>query len=338
MIEIVSDIHLLSKRLEIELNDFPVFYFEKYYTGQLINIVFFLEGKSVVPVAVSKHYFLRIAQLLFVPLEHNQRMTEEKEYVFLNLLVDYFKDNRLVDRILPSPSYCIFKASPTGSIYCPFGTYYLDLSKPAEELWERIHSKHKNVIRNAEKKEVELKIGKEQLPVFYELYVSTMQRSKLRYGTFQFFSALAEAMPDESLICAVVYYNDVAQGAVLMPYSNYGAYYIYGASAEKVTLTGCNNYLHWELIKLLKQSNVQRYDFVGARLSDVSNTKLSGIQMFKERFGSHLEKGFLWKMDLTRRCKLYDFLVRFKSRITNNSFQYIDIIDQERNNKYVKLE
>lgn len=310
--------------------DFPVFYLKEYYKSQQLELVFFVSGSISVPAALSKHFFLKKVQLLFVPLNKGQRLNEQEELSFLNELIGFLKSQKLADRILPSPNYCVFNAVPDHAIACVFGTYNLDLRQSAETLWAGLHSKHRNVIRNAEKQGATLKTGRTQIPVFYQLYVSTMQRSGMSFPSLDYFENLAVCMPEKNLLCAVVYADEQPQGALLIPYSNYGAYYIYGASADKVTLTGANNFMHWEVMQLLKNKQVKRYDFVGARLSDVSNTKLSGIQLFKERFGSLLEKGYLWKMDLTSAAKRYDLLVKMKELLTGKKIAYKDIVDQER--------
>lgn len=330
MMELIRDMDEVAQRSGMITADFPVFYFKEYYCDQPLELVFFVSGSISVPAALSKHFFLKKVQLLFVPLNKGQRLSVQEESFFLNELVDFLKNQKLVDRILPSPNYCVFKSVPENAVACPFGTYYLDLEQSTETLWAGLHSKHRNVIRNAEKQGVILKMGISQVPVFYHLYVSTMQRSDMPFPAIDYFEKLMAGMPEENMMCAVVYANEQAQGALLIPYSSYGAYYIYGASADKVTLTGINNFMHWEVIKALKQKNVKRYDFVGARLSDVSNSKLAGIQLFKERFGSVLEKGFLWKMDLTSAAKRYDLLVRMKELLTGKKIVYKDIIDQER--------
>lgn len=330
MVELITDINLLSHKLSIDIEEFPPFYLPEYYIDQKTELMFFVEREVVIPLSFSKHYFLKNVQVLFPPLLKNKRLDETEERFFLNHCIQYLSEHKLADRILPSQTYCVFKSFPDNSIFCPIGTYYLDLSCSIEELWMKMHSKHRNVIRNAEKKGCELKIGINQLNVFYDLYVETMKRGSLPFYPFEYFLSLKKNMKDSNLICVVAYFNNKAQGALLMPYSIYGAYYIYGSSAENVELTGINNYMHWEVIKFLKKNGVLRYDFVGARLSDISNTKLQGIQMFKERFGSILEIGFLWKVDFNFKCKIYDFLVRSKSFILFRKQVYQDIIEQER--------
>lgn len=328
MIEVVSDIKVLSQKTGIKKREFPPFYYKENYKDQ--RLIYVLSNHIVVPIILSHHYFLKKAQFVFYPLLNNERISSIDEVQILNDIMIFLREKKLADRILPPPNYLIFKSYPKNADYCNFGTYYLDLSLSLDELWKNVHSKHKNVIRNAENKGCKLLMGNAQLEIFYDLYSTTMKRSQLSYLPLDYFMTLSHHLTDENLLCAVAYYDNKPQGALLIPFSQYGAYYIFGGSSDKVEPTGLNNYMHWEMIKLLKEKGVKRYDFVGARLSDVSNTKLSGIQMFKERFGSILEKGYLWKMDLNFKCKMYDFLVRFKSLILFKKQKYKDIIDQER--------
>ena len=211
----------------------------------------------------------------------------------------------------------------------PFGTYELDLRLTEDELWKGLHSKHRNVIRNAEKKGGEVRSGIEEVNTFYQLYVETMNRNGMFFEPLSYFKELVDIW-NKHIYCAVVYSNGEPQGAVFVPYSNEGAYYVYGASAEKITLTGAVNYLHYQLILELKERGVNKYDFVGARLSDVSGTRLEGIQKFKSRFGGALKEGLIWKMDINpSKCRIYDIALKTKLKLKGLENKG-DIIDQER--------
>lgn len=326
MLSLIDNISVLSSKLNISIDAFPPFYQKKLSASS--NVIIFVKDRTVVPLSFSNHYFLKTAQFLFYPLKDNQRLQEAEEKVFVNSVLDHLVKARMADRVIPPPNYVIFSSYPDKSEFCEFGTYYLDLSLSRDQLWENIHSKHKNVIRNAKKKGCEIKIGIDQTEVFYELYKRTMERSSLSYYSLNYFKKVI--FQTENVLCAVAYYANKPQGALFMPYSTYGAYYLYGASADEVEVTGLNNYLHWEMIKWCQDHNILRYDFVGARLSDVSNSRLSGIQMFKERFGAVLQKGYLWKMDMNFKCRVYDFFVDFKGLLLFKKNRFMDIIDSER--------
>ncbi|MGZ3866679.1 MAG: peptidoglycan bridge formation glycyltransferase FemA/FemB family protein [Bacteroidia bacterium] len=269
-------------------------------------------------------------QTLYPPLNKDgERLNESDEKEFLNRFVTFVKKKNIAQRITQPENQAIFKTVPDNSTYAEFGTYYLDLNKyTIEELFSNIHAKHRNVIRNAEKKDVIIKYGKEVLSDFYELYRETMERSNMYCQSFSYFTNLYDSLPD-NIICGVAYFNNVPQGGLFIPFTEFAAFYLFGASAAKVNVNGAINYLHWNTIKLLKEKNVKRYDFVGARLSDVSGTKLEGIQLFKQRFGAELDKGYLWKENINKfDCLVFDVFVYSKHKI-NKLIPPKDIIDEE---------
>ena len=96
---------------------------------------------------------------------------------------------------------------------------------------------------------------------------------------------------------------------------------MYGGSIEKPH-TGAMNLLHWECIKYFKSKGVKKYDFVGARDSVDEDSKIKGIQRFKERFGGE-KKWVICGKKLSLKGHIYEFLIRIKSL----SFT-IDIIDE----------
>ncbi|MHB8262055.1 MAG: lipid II:glycine glycyltransferase FemX [Bacteroidia bacterium] len=315
---------------------YPYFYLKEYIyfikNEESKDVLFFTdELENTITCKTWKNKFLKLIQPTYPPLsKRGERLSEQQEQDFLNKWVEFLSENKLTHRISQPENFAIFKTIPNHSVYAPFGTYYLNLEKKTEdELFKNLHTKHRNVIKNAEKNKVELKYGKECINDFYSLYKQTMKRANMYCQDISYFNNFYNSLAENS-ICGVAYYNSIPQGGLFMPYTKFGAFYLYGSSAEKVEINGAITYLHWNTIKLLKQKGVKRYDFVGARLSDVSGTKLKGIQQFKERFGAELENGFLWKKDLDKlTCNLFDSLVILKLRLKNQK-PPMDIIEQER--------
>lgn len=310
--------------------------FSKTYCNYFSGEFYLLKTNSAdaiyVPIIIKKSAFLKIAQFLDVPRLHNgSRLSDSDERELLDTLILHLKKEKVAHRISQGINWAIFKSYPKDSVHCQFGTYQLDLSKPEEVLWEGLHSKHRNVIRNAQKLGAAIRSGNNEIPVFYELYKSTMQRNKMSCEPLDYFKELSNHFKNS--FCAVVYHDGAPQGALFVPYTSYGAYYLYGASSAEVKLTGAVNLLHWEFILFLKKQEIPLYDFVGARLSDLSGTRYEGIQRFKERFGAELVKGYLWKKDLNRlRCAFYDILLKIKLTLKGQK-KPLDIIDQENQSK-----
>jgi len=290
------------------------------------------DGRKLLPVKKFKSSFLTLIQILHIPLLDGKQMQAGEEMLFLEELIRYIKQKHLADRICQPPTHVVFQGSPKQSIACGFGTYSLQLQDVSQTmLWDNLHGKHRNVIRNAQKHGVLVKSGSDQLEVFYRLYQSTMKRSSMYCESLEEFQLFYNCLGENRMICAVAYFQDLPLGALLMPYGSYAAWYVFGSSADEMTVNGAVNYLHWELICRMQAEGVKRYDFVGARLSSVVGTRLAGIQQFKSRFGSTLEKGVLWKKDINPlKCLCYDTVLSLYQKMRGIHLAG-DIIDQERN-------
>lgn len=323
------------KEHQLNIDEFPYFYMESY--GPFLNkndnkniIVIYDEFLNSVVCSYWNNKFFKNLQPLHSPLNKTaQRLCEVDEKNFLDNLISFITHNKLYHRIVQTGNAAIFQTSPTGSTYVPFGTYYLDLEKHTEEeLLIKQHHKHRYNASYAQRKGVELKYGYEVISDFHSLYKQTMDRSSMYCESLNYFEEFFKYNKN-NVICVVAYYNNIPQGGLFIPFSDFAGFYVYGASSAEMTITGTINYLHWDTIKLLKLKGVKRYDFVGARLSDVTNTRLSGIQQFKERFGATLEKGFMWKIDINKfYCYLFDLFIRVNYKIKRRK-PLLDIIDQE---------
>lgn len=86
-------------------------------------------------------------------------------------------------------------------------------------------------------------------------------------------------------------------------------------SSEMRNLTGrANRWLHWQDIKCLKQKGFTVYDF-GGWYNGNENSKLLGINKFKETFGGLKEISYNYTIAPTLKGKLYLFLSNIKSKL-----------------------
>lgn len=223
----------------------------------------------------------------------------------------------------------VFSTFPKGAIEAEFGSYQVDLEKEEEELFSNLHSKHRNVIRKAKKDGIEIKYGLNLFEDFFEVYKDTLERQNRSYTPRATLKELADKL-SENILISVAYKDGIPQGSSMLLYEkNFGAYYFYGGSIPRPHI-GSINLMHWESILKLKAKGVKFYDFVGARISPEKGSKIEGIQRFKERFGGHMKKGYLWKYPSNKfmyRC--FYLIANLNAKI--RKLEYIgDIIDQER--------
>jgi hypothetical protein len=289
------------------------------------------DNDIIIPIKLIKIGPYKVGELLFYPVRRSgEDITDAEELEVWKKLLPYLSDSDVCIKLVAPSTFFCFKEHPAESKFCPFGDYSVDLAHSDEEaLFSNIHPKHRNKIRKAEKSGIVIHYGRKALDDFYMLYKETMERGKLFCDTFEFFQKMYDNSGDDNVICGVAYYNGKPEGGLFGIYTMYSGHYLYGASANDIQVSGSINFLHWEAMKLLKSKGVKRYSFSGARLSDVSGTKLEGIQEFKSRFGGKLNKGYLWKADIQpAKCLLLNSLLKTKFMLTGYKPKP-DIIDKE---------
>jgi hypothetical protein len=258
-----------------------------------------------------------------------QELTIEQERRFLNAAVKALEALG-VDVIVPATFNTVFRTCPDQAISAPFGSFRIDLTIGEEALWKRVHNKHRNVIRNAEKKGVVIKTGPQHLRTAFELTRLSFERSasgplgrlrvraRLDYETFR---SQIQSLGDNAMVF-VAEHDGVPQGAAVIPFSRHAAYYMHGGSADS-PLTGSANLMQWEIIKRFSGMGVRAYDFFGARVNPDAGSKIEGIMRFKERFGGEFVRGYMWKMP----CRPFKYrLYHLAAAIRNGG----DVVDQER--------
>lgn len=278
------------------------------------------ELRCILPYTIVRKAIFRMVRFRVetIPIDNKFAIEEEKD--FLNDVVNYFR-NAGADMIIPATTNTIFKTYPDGADVAPYGSYIIDLTQTEEDLWANLHSKHRNVVRNAMKKEVEIVDGIEFMVTAHAVIRDTLRRSKLEFMSYDEFKHFVCNL-NENIKILVANYEGVAQGCAVIPYSKHSAYYLYGGSIPH-PISGAMNLLQWEAIKMFRNLGVQRYDFVGVRINPAEGSKQEGLMTFKQRFGGHLAKGFMWKYSLSPlKYAVYSHAVKF--------LRGGDIVDTER--------
>ena len=253
-----------------------------------------------------------------IPVDNN--LTIEEEKTFLNDVVKYFRKAG-ADMIIPATTNTIFKTYPDGADAAPYGSYIIDLMQAEDALWANLHSKHRNVVRNAIKKGVEIVDGIEFMETVHTLIRDTLKRSKLEFMSWDEFNHFVHGI-NKNIKILIANHEGVAQGCAVIPYSQYSAYYLYGGSISH-PLSGAMNLLQWEAIRMFCNLGVKYYDFVGVRIKPAEGSKQEGLMTFKQRFGGNLAKGFIWKYSLSP----------LKYAVYSQAVKYLrggDIVDAER--------
>lgn len=217
---------------------------------------------------------------------------------------------------------------PEGAYYCKFGSYILDLSQSEDELFAGLHSKHRNVIRKAEKDGLCVESGPQYWEDCYLLIKGTYERQGKYFGSKSSYSDLLKLK--DNVDFWIVKSQDSIQGCAILFWDSYSSYYMHGGSAEH-THSGAMNYLHWKAILKMKERGVRYYDFVGARLNPDEGSKLEGIQRFKSRFGGPMHVGYMWRYtNHPLKMRLYNIIYKLYFKWIKGDHTIKDIITEER--------
>ena len=227
-----------------------------------------------------------------IPLGPVVDISEEK--AFLNSAIGYFRS--LADVIIPATTNAIFRTYPDGADAAPYGTYIVDLKQPDEVLWKSIGRITRQNIGTAKKDGVRITEGIEYLERAYQLIKDTFERSKLPFMDYKSLQRYITGLGDRGKL-VVAEYQGVIESCVIYAFSDYCAYAVYAGNVARQH-QGANKLIYWEAFRLFQQLGVERFDFVGARIDPAKGSKQEAINLFKQRMGARLTRGFIWKYPL----------------------------------------
>ena len=133
-----------------------------------------------------------------------------EEQRFLNAAVTYFRSVG-ADLVIPASTNTIFRTVPEGAIVAPYGSYIVDLTETEETRWNRLHSKHRNAVRNARKNGVQIKDGSEYMDAAYEIGAGTLQRSQMGFLSMDSFRRLFGALSENISVFIAEYRGSLAR-------------------------------------------------------------------------------------------------------------------------------
>lgn len=287
------------------------------------KIIYAYNDEYVLPISVYKKICFSYAVFMSECYSYKCNDNEESRKQFLNHVINKLKKSMGIAWVSTGAT-AFFDVFPSDSERIPFGSHVADLTLSEEELWKNIHSKHRNSIRRAEKNNVYIVTGKEELIDDYlSLDEETWARSNKRTYGKNFFEKIVTGMND-AVVIALAYKDAKPQAGGIFYKNSQMSYYMYGTSANHPE-PGSANLLQWETMKMFKMEGVKKYSFVGCRINEDADSKYHGIQRFKERFGGDLIQGYMFRSILhPAKRKLFQLLYRLK-----NGSKLQDIIDSE---------
>jgi hypothetical protein len=254
-----------------------------------------------------------------IALKEDFNVDEERE--FLTLALSHLRTIG-ADVVIPASTNTIFRTYPAGSDAAPYGSYVIDLCQEEEAIWRSIAKVTRQNISTAEKSGMHIRSGIEYLDVSYVLIRNTFARSKLPFMSRQSLERFVQGLGNNGKIL-VADYQGVIHSCVIYAFSEYCAYCVYAGNIPNQH-QGASKLIHWEAMRLFRNSGVRRYDFVGARIDPEKGSKQEALNSFKKHLGGKLRQGYMWKYPLH---PMKSFLYSIGIRLLRGG----DIVDLERN-------
>jgi|SaaInl8_200m_RNA_FD_contig_121_75080_length_9522_multi_5_in_0_out_0_2 hypothetical protein len=302
----------------------PIVATKEFLSSKSNDFGWFISDNFILPYIIEKKFIFKRLIFSYSVIKRNTLAISQKE--FLNGVVELSKTLN-IDFIYQPYAFAIFDEIPDNCIYAPFGTYQIDLIKTEDDLFKNLHSKHRNVVRKAQKNELTVFHGIKHKNECYNLIKDTLQRQQQPFMSIEDINNMYAYLGD-NISFYIIKNKDKVEGSAIIISNKHEAYYLLAGSDSK-TSAGAMNLLIWQIMLDMKNNGVKSFDFVGARINPQAGSKFEGIQRFKSRFGTTLKEGYLWKIPIKPfKYKLFKFITWLYYKLKNKSYSG-DIIDQE---------
>lgn len=186
----------------------------------------------------------------------------------------------------------------TGSVQLLYDrqTIAIDTFQSIDEIWQnQISSKNRNMIRKAEKNQLEYKAeyNFDSYDEFISLYRKTMERLEADDFYFfddSYFEKLGNNLSDSSFLGTVRKDGKLICAAIFMYSKKYGHYHLEGGDWNYSSL-GANNFLLWKTACEMHDLGIKEFHLGGGTSSSVDDS----LFKFKKAFSNNSKKFYIGK-------------------------------------------
>ena len=215
-----------------------------------------------------------------------KRVARQNNLLFIKLEPNVLHDEKIIK--LLKKNGCV----PGKRLFTP-STFWLDLTKPEDELLKSFTSKTRYNIRLAQRNGVEVieDNSQEAFDKYLKLTEETVKRQGFYAHTKRYHNLMWEALKPAGIAHLLVakYKGEIITTWILFVWKN-SLYYPYGASTEKYKNVMANNLMMWEAMRFGKKLGLTTFDLWGREEG-------KGFTRFKEGYNPRVVE-FLGTWDL----------------------------------------
>lgn len=239
-------------------------------------------------------------EILKVLLEKLKEIAKEEKIHFIRIcpILERNQENAKIFKELG------FKDAPLH--LHPEITWELDIKKSEDEILRQMRKTTRYLIKRAQKIGVEIKpIPKENLDLFYRLYLDTAKRHHFVPFSFEYLKKEVESFGNNALILGGYFKEKLLAGGVFIFWQKI-SFYHHGASSKEFSQIPVSYLLQWKAILEAKKRGCQKHDLWGiAEVKKVKN-QTSGKEKFEIENKNHPWAGLtLFKMGFGGKPRFY---------------------------------
>jgi lipid II:glycine glycyltransferase (peptidoglycan interpeptide bridge formation enzyme) len=303
------------------LKKYPVYFqhgYLKYQESETIRCLYAQDQEgNLIPLRLYKKSVFSTIQLLYTPWNETLgQLSPDAEIKFIVELVSFLKKNKHTDALLAPLHVCLFKQAYPSIQSQKLGITYVDISNTEDVIFSGFSKTYRTQIRQCEKEGFSINHSENYLQEFFENYKYHHIRQGKSYESIENMRKMLGLLPNFCRLISVVNGEGIWEGGVLLLYDRFKGYYFIGAKAEnRTTHNGSQKFLHWNIMKFLKEKQVETYNLGGYRFNLDANDKFQSIQDFKTKFGAKIEEGFHFNIILSVKYTIFQSLIKLKNKI-----------------------
>lgn len=191
-------------------------------------------------------------------------------------------------------------------------TFRLNLLDSEEQILNNFESRIRHDIKKAEKQEVKIINSNDisNFNIFYNLLKTVSEKNKFPIYSYKLMKTIWEVLSEKNMCrIFITEYNGVFLSGAFLLLAGEKCIYQWGGSIRSELKINPNQFMHWEIIKWLKNNHYTSYDFQGVKEDVEKGDPLWGIYLFKRGFSGDYVK-LIGEYDLVVSKLLYNLIIR----------------------------
>lgn len=319
------------KELSLKEDNFPIFFWDKWKTveEQLHHKQRLLcvdDEQNIVAFTVYQMKFFRKGDYLYAPLDKNgERLSAEKEKLFLDDFHLFLKHKNLVDVMFPPIHFVSFNSIPGRCVFYKLGLMMVNLTLDEGLLFSKAKSNTRNEIRKADEIGVSIQFGNKHIEDFYQCFQSTVKQKSIPCPARSYFITLQELLGDNVEV-GTAYLNGNIESSEFSVTDKKHIYVLYAGTSFTPQYKGSNKYLIWNLFKHSKDAGKEKLIYGGYRYGLTEDDALYHVQKFKKHLGVDVVDGYHFiKIIHPFKYNLVTFILQVKSLLTGRDCNFVNL-------------